>query len=131
MKACFSNKKYIISMQTRTTTQIKNTVFLIETPVIIGLPTIIGDKNQLTIRIAKALKHNHKINVRNSHPTNTIFEIYYQIVFMLNFYTLFIIHIYACNFPMRNKHRKILHYCIFITTIYFFLSVHYSITCLR
>ena len=55
-------------MQTSTTTQIENTVFLFETSVIIELLKIFGDQNQLPIRIGKALKHRYTIKLRNPTP---------------------------------------------------------------
>ena len=66
-KACFSNKKYVISIQTRTT-QIENNVFL----GLIGFLKIIGVQNHLSfgtvLVCAKILK------VKNSSPhTHTNF----------------------------------------------------------
>ena len=44
IKACFSKKKYSVSIQTRPT-QIENNVLLIENPLLMGILKIIGVHN--------------------------------------------------------------------------------------
>jgi hypothetical protein len=54
IKACFSNKKYLIAIQTRPT-QIVNKIFLIEKFGFKGLLKIIGVQNQLHVTFCTAL----------------------------------------------------------------------------
>ena len=50
IKACFSNKKYLIAIQTRPT-QIVNKIFFIQKFGFEGLLTIIGVQNQLPVTL--------------------------------------------------------------------------------
>ena len=72
LKVCFSNKKYLITIQTRPT-QIVISIFLIEKPVFNRFLKIIGVQNQLPITFCSDLVCNKILMVRNSTPTHTNF----------------------------------------------------------
>ena len=73
LKACFSNDKYLITIQTRPT-KIAVSTFLIEQPVFNGILKIIGVQNQLPITFSLNLVCNQTSKVRNSTPTHTNFS---------------------------------------------------------
>ena len=67
IRACFSNKKCILLIQTGKT-QNENDKFLIKNLVLIAFLKIIGIQNQIPIRFSIALKRNKILTFRNANP---------------------------------------------------------------
>ena len=76
IKACFSNEKCSVTIQTGTTQIIVNSLFLIEKPGIIRFPKIICVQNQLSISFGIALLCNKILKVKDSTPPYNNFYIY-------------------------------------------------------
>ena len=81
IKACFSNKKYIVSIQT-CPTKIGNNWFLIAKQVLMGSLKIIGVQNQLPFSFGTVFVCSKILKVRDSPPKHTIF------LPLVSFYTL-------------------------------------------
>ena len=72
LKVYFSNKKYLITIQTRPTPILKS-IFLIENPFFYEILKVIGVQNQVPITFCSDLVCNKTLMVRNSTPTHMNF----------------------------------------------------------
>ena len=71
LKVCFSDRKYLITIQTRPAQIVK--IYLNEKPVFNEFLKIIGALNQLLITFCSDLLRKKTLKARNSTPTHTNF----------------------------------------------------------